>query len=431
MMLRRSRTNRRPFAVLDIGSSKICCLIADPDRHGGLHLIGQGTHASAGMRGGEISDLEAISEVIGKTVQTAEREAGLSMSSVTIVLPGGKPTSSIQTQTITLSDNTVNRRDMRRLMDRGTSRQTEGTHQPMQMQTLQYGLDEVRDISDPRGMRGRVLSVDYTVVSAARTSLANFREALALNHLSVDRFIHAGYAAGVACLSEEERDLGSTVIDFGGGTTAMATFMDGKLIYADSVPLGGHHVTTDIARILSTPIADAERLKAVEGSIMPIDTLATAPDLLKEAVKMGQSDNITLPGLGDMIEVGGKMIERNLLSAIIRPRIDEIIEMLMRRMEASKMQHAAGSRFILTGGASQLTGLNDFCGTSLGKTTTIGLPTGVTGLANDTISAGNAAAIGALIHVNRLDDDDPAERQTRTLPNGPIERIGAWLRDNL
>ena len=122
MKLRRSRANRRPFAVLDIGSSKICCLIADPDRQGGLHLLGQGTHASAGMRGGEISDLEAISEVIGKTVQAAEREAGLSLSSVTVVLPGGKPTSAIQTQSITLSDNTVNRRDMRRLMDKGTSR---------------------------------------------------------------------------------------------------------------------------------------------------------------------------------------------------------------------------------------------------------------------------------------------------------------------
>ena len=431
MKLRRSRANRRPFAVLDIGSSKICCLIADPDRQGGLHLLGQGTHASAGMRGGEITDLEAISEVIGKTVQAAEREAGLSMCSLTIVLPGGKPTSLIHRQSITLSDNTVKRRDMRRLMDKGANRQTEGTHQPMQMQTLQYGLDEVRDISDPRGMRGRVLSVNYTVVSAARTSLANFREALALNHLSVERFIHAGYAAGIACLSEEERDLGSTVIDFGGGTTAMATFMDGKLIYADSIPLGGHHVTTDIARILSTPIADAERLKAVEGSLMPIDALVTAPDPLKQAVKMGQSDNITLPGFGDMIEVGSKMIERNLLSAIIRPRIDEILEMLMRRMEAAKMQHAASSRFILTGGASQLTGLNDFCGSSLSKTTALGLPRGVNGMSNDTIGTGNAAAIGALIHVNRLEDDDPAERQTRTLPNGPIERIGAWLRDNI
>ncbi len=431
MKLRRSHTNRRPFAVLDIGSSKICCLIANPDRQGGLHLLGQGTHASAGMRGGEISDLDATSEVIGKTVQAAEREAGLSLSSVTVVLPGGKPTSAIQTQSITLSDNTVNRRDMRRLMDKGTNRQTKGTHQAMQMQTLQYGLDEVRDISDPRGMRGRILSVDYTIVSAARTSLANFREALALNHLSVNRFIHAGYAAGIACLSEEERYLGSTVIDFGGGTTAMGTFMDGKLIYAHSIPIGGHHVTTDIARILSASIADAERLKAVEGSIMPIGTLATAPNTLKKAVKMGRTDNINLPGLSDMVKVGGKMIERSLLSAIIRPRIEEILEMLMRRLETAKMQYAAGSRFILTGGASQLTGLNDFCASSLGKTTTLGLPSGMTGIADGTIGASNAAAIGALIHVNQLDDDDPAERQTRALPHGPIERISAWLRDNL
>lgn len=431
MKLRRNRANRRPFAVLDIGSSKICCMIADPDRQGGLHVLGQGTHASAGMRGGEISDLEAISDVVGKAVQAAEREAGLSVASVTIVLPGGKPFSSIQTQSITLSDNTVSRRDMRRLMDRGTTKEARPTHQPMQMQTLQYGLDEVRDISDPRGMRGRVLSVDYTVVSAAKTSLANFREALALNHLAVDRFVHAGYAAGIACLSEEERDLGSTVIDFGGGTTSMATFMDGKLIYADTVPLGGHHVTTDIARILSTPLADAERLKAVEGAIMPIDTMGIAPDPVQQALKLGQSDNITMPGLGDTINVGGKAIERNLLSAIIRPRIEEILEMLTTRMEAAKMQHAAGSRFILTGGASQLTGIGDFCSVNLGKTTAYGVPTGVTGLGNDTIGPGNVAAIGALIHVNRLDEDDPAERQTRTLPRGPIERIGAWLRDNL
>ncbi|MEL0206155.1 MAG: cell division protein FtsA [Alphaproteobacteria bacterium] len=431
MKFRRSRANRRPFAVLDIGSSKMCCMIGDPDRQGGLHLLGQGTHASAGMRGGEISDLEAVSEVIGKTVQAAERDAGISVDSVTVVLPGGRPASQIRTNAITLSDNTVSRRDMRRLMDKTAGHEPIQTHQPMQMQTLPYSLDEVRDIADPRGMRGRELGVNYTVISAAKTSLANFREALALNHLGVDRFIHAGYAAGTACLTEEERDLGSTLIDFGGGTTSLATFMDGKVIYADTVPIGGHHVTTDIARILSIPVADAERLKAVEGSIMPIDTLAVAPSPLQEAVKLGKSDNITLPGLGDTINVGGKVIERNLLSAIIRPRIDEILEMLMSRMAAAKMQHAAGGRLILAGGASQLTGLGDFCATTLDKTVKPGMPSGITGLTNDTNNAGHAAAIGALIHVNRLEDDDPAERQTRTLPHGPIERFGAWLRDNL
>ena len=194
--------------------------------------------------------------------------------------------------------------------------------------------------------------------------------------------------------------------------------------------LAGIMSPTDIARILSASIADAERLKAVEGSIMPNGTLATAPDTLKKAVKMGRTDNITLPGLSDMVKVGGKMIERSLLSAIIRPRIEEILEMLMRRLETAKMQYAAGSRFILTGGASQLTGLNDFCASSLGKTTTLGLPSGMTGIADGTIGPSNAAAIGALIHVNQL-DDDPAERQTRALPHGPIERISAWLRDNL
>jgi len=105
--------------------------------------------------------------------------------------------------------------------------------------------------------------------------------------------------------------------------------------------------------------------------------------------------------------------------------------MLMRRMAAAKMQHAAGSRFILTGGASQLTGLNDFCENNFGKATSLGRPMGVTGLSNDTTGPGNAAATGALLHISQLEDNDPAERQTRTLPNGPIERIGAWLRDNL
>ena len=430
MKLGRNRATRRPFAVLDIGSSKICCMIGEADRGGGIRVLGQGTHGSAGMRGGEVSNLDLLSEVIGKSVQAAENEAGVSVASVTVVLGGGKPVSAIHTQSITMSDTTVTNRDIRRLLDKNSDRSSQ-THQLMQLQTLQYGLDEVRGIVDPLGMRGRKLSVDYTIVSGAQTSLANFREALALNHLSVDRFIHSGYAAGLACLSDEERDLGSTIIDLGGGTTSLAIFMDGKMIYADSIAIGGNHVTTDIARILSTPTSEAERLKAIHGSIMPIDVMASAPSPLQQAVKLGRSDNITIPGLGDMIEAGGQTIERNLLSAIIRPRIDEILELLQNRMDAAKMKHAAGSRFVLTGGGSQLTGIRDFCAKELQKSIGLGMPSGITGLSDDDYGPGNAAAIGALIHVSRIEDDDPTERQTRTLPHGPIERFGAWLRDNL
>ena len=431
MKLRRNRKIRRPFAILDIGSSKICCMIGEVDKLGELRLLGQGTHASAGMRSGEVTALTAMSDAIGNAVQSAERAAGLSVASVSVVLPGGSPTSVFRRQEMTLSDSTVSRRDVRRLLDRCGAQQLEQAQQLMQLHPLHYSLDDVRGIADPAGMRGRRLSVDFLAVSALRTSLGNIIEALALNHLSAERFIHAGYAAGLTCLSGEDRELGSTVIDIGGGTSSIAIFMDGKLIYVDTVPVGGQHVSTDIARILSTPLAEAERLKAVHGSITPIDTMASAPSPVRQALQLGHSDNITLPGLGDVIEAGGKTIERKLLSAVIRPRVEEIVELLMDRMRAARMEYAAGNRFVLTGGGSQLTGIADFCAQLVGRNVILGQPSGIENLAVEETSRSSAAAVGALIHVGALTDDDPAERQTRTLPHGPMERLGAWFRDNL
>jgi cell division protein FtsA len=367
MNLRHRRSIGRPFAILDIGSTKICCMIGEIDREGELRLLGQGTHASAGMRAGEVTALTNLGDAIGQAVQSAERAANLSIASVTVVLPSGSPRSQVRTQDMTLSDSSVNRRDVRRLLDRCGAQTLDPALQLMQLHPLHYSLDDVRGIADPTGMRGRSLAVDFLNVTALRTSLTNIIEALAMNHLSAERFLHAGYAAGLACLSGEDRDLGSTVIDIGGGTSSIAIFMDGKLIYADTIPVGGQHVSTDIARILSTPLAEAERLKAVHGSITPVDTMAAAPSPVREALQLGMSDNITLPGLGDVIEAGGKTIERRLLSAVIKPRIEEIIELLMDRMRAARMDYAAGNRFVLTGGTSQLTGVADFCAQLVGR----------------------------------------------------------------
>ncbi|NCW30920.1 MAG: cell division protein FtsA, partial [Alphaproteobacteria bacterium] len=393
---------RRPFAVLDIGSSKICCMIGESDGSGGVRLLGHGTHASAGIRGGEVSDLEALSTVIGKTVQAAERDAGISVTSVTIVAPGGTPISSICTKSVRLSDAVVRRRDIDRLMARSDNGNFPENYQPMHLQTLQYGLDDVRGIADPRGMRGTNLSVDYTLVCGLRTSLANLREALALNHLETDRFLHSAYASGLACLSAEERDLGSVIVDMGGGTTSIAIFMEGKLVYVDTIKIGGNRVTTDIARVLSTPIAEAERLKAIDGSVMPTDITGVAPDQLREVVRLGRSDNITIPTLGTA-EVAGQTIERNLLSAIIRPRVEEILELLHTRMERARMEHTAGSRYVLTGGASQLTGLADLFAKQAKKSVGIGKPIGIAGLDEDSSGPGFAASTGALIHVSRIE----------------------------
>ena len=182
-------------------------MIGEIDKLGTLRLIGQGTHASAGMRAGEVNVLSEFSDAIGNCVQSAERAAGLSVTSVSVVMPGGRPRSAFGTQTMTLSDSTVSRRDIRRLLDRCGAQALDPSLQLMQFHRF-YSLDEMRGITDPAGMRGNKLSVDYLTVAASRTSLSNIIEALALNHLRVDRFIHAGYAAGLARLGDEERELG-------------------------------------------------------------------------------------------------------------------------------------------------------------------------------------------------------------------------------
>ena len=140
----------------------------------------------------------------------------------------------------------------------------------------------------------------------------------------------------------------------GGGTTSIAIFMEG-VVYVDTITIGGNHVTIDIASDLSTPVNDAERLKAIDGSVMPTEFASEAPDTLREVMRMGLSDNITIPSLDSTTtEIGGKTIERKLLSAIIRPRVEEILELLQNRMAKARMEHTAGSRFVLTGGVTMV-----------------------------------------------------------------------------
>ena len=228
MRLGSRRNSHKPFAILDIGSSKICCMIGEIDKLGTLSLIGQGTHASAGMRAGEVNVLSEFSDAIGNCVQSAERTAGLSITSVSVVMPGGRPHSAFGTQHMTLSDSTVSRRDIRGLLDRCGAQALDPALQLM-FHPLHYSLDEMRGIADPTGMRGKKLSVDYLTV-AARASLSNITEALALNHLRVDRFIRTGYAAGLTALARKTR--AGLHSHRSGGGTPLRDLHGRKLIYS-------------------------------------------------------------------------------------------------------------------------------------------------------------------------------------------------------
>jgi cell division protein FtsA len=246
---------------------------------------------------------------------------------------------------------------------------------------------------------------------------------LARCRLEVADIVIAPYAAGLAALVEDEINLGATIIDMGAGTTSVAVFYDGHLLHADSVPIGGSHVTADIARGLSTPLAHAERMKTLYGNAMSAGN--------------DEREMIDVPLMGEEDRSQSNHVPRSMLVGIIRPRIEETLELLRGRLEMTGYDKLAGRRVVLTGGASQLQGVTDLAANVLDKQVRRGRPLKIAGLADSTGGPAFAACAGLLIFAERRPDEAPAAvmaartRSTSQEPNGFMGRFGLWLRENL
>jgi cell division protein FtsA len=250
---------------LDIGTTKICCFIAriEDDQP---RVLGIGHQISRGVRNGQIIDLEAASASVLHAVHAAEEMAGETIEHVVANLSGGFSASRIIRAEIAVAGREIADPDMRRVLEHGYLMREPGDRQVIHSVPVGFSVDDSRGIRDPRGMLGERLGVNMHVVTASAASVRNHTSTVGRSHLEVDALVVSPYASGLACLVEDEIGLGVTVIDMGGGTTTIGVFFDGNLIFADYVPVGGGHVTNDIARGLSTPIAHAERMKTLFGS---------------------------------------------------------------------------------------------------------------------------------------------------------------------
>lgn len=211
-------------------------------------------------------------------------------------------------------------------------------------------------------------------------------------------------------------DLGCTVIDMGGGVTSIAVFQGGKLIYTDAVPVGGQHVTSDIARGLTTPLDKAERLKTFYGS-----AIASAND---------QNEMIDVPQLGEDERNHSNHVPRSLLIGIIQPRVEEIFELVRARLEDSGLGAAAGRRVVLTGGASQLPGLRDLGQSVLDKQVRLGRPIRISGLPDAVAGPAYATTAGLLTYITERSDEMPTRVIAHAEPESLMMRLRLWLREN-
>jgi len=245
--------------------------------------------------------------------------------------------------------------------------------------------------------------------------LRNLTLCIERGHLKVASISVAPYASGLATLVEDELRLGVTVIDLGGGTTTIAVFRDGEMIFADAVALGGAHITNDIARGLATPMAQAERLKTLFGS-----ALASPTD---------ERETIDVPVIGETDNEVVQQVPRSALMGIIRPRVEETFEHVKGRLESAGMDRIAGRRVVITGGGSQLQGIREVAARLLDKQVRLGRPIRISGLAEATAGPAFSACAG-LLRLAIKEPLAPVRDLEMDSAGGRLGRIGRWLKAN-
>ena len=421
--MKRGTTKNRNglIAALDVGSSKVCCFIAKAEGGARPRVIGIGQQASYGVKAGAVIDMETTEAAILNAVHAAEQMAGERIERVVVNLSGGYPDSSSVGVEVAIDGHEVGDSDLDRAVARshefdGTKDLVGNGRQLIHAIPTCYSIDGSRGIRDPRGMCGERLAVSMHFITAAAGAVRNLLNCVERCHLDVAGLVVSPYASGLSSLVDDETELGVTVIDMGGGTTTMAVFREGKVIYPDVVPGGGIHVTNDIARGLATPVVHAERLKALYGNAA--------------AVSEDETETIEVPQVGEE-ETSRQQIPRAKLDRIIRPRLEETFELVRARLEASGFDKIAGHRVVLTGGASQLTGVRELAAKLLDKQVRLGRPTRILGLAEATAGPAYATCAGLLTYAATAEAARPRRAEPQSgKPGDLFGRIGFWLREH-
>jgi cell division protein FtsA len=409
----------RPGLVtaLDIGSSKIACLIGRAD-HGSLRILGAALRESQGLRAGTVVSLGLVEESIRDCVAAAENHADARIQNVLISINCGQPVSVTSRAVMALDGDLVTDAHLRALLAEGRSKCVLDGHEIIQSAPTAYVVDEARGVRDPSGMYCQRIGVAMHTVAVKPSPLQNLKLAVERCHLNVVGSLFAPYASGLASLTEDEKQLGATLIDMGAGVTSIAVFLEGHLVHADVVPMGGWQVTTDLARMLSAPVSAAERTKTLFG--------AALGDLEAGA------DVVAISQMGEDGDGAAMRVPRSMLTRIIQARLEETLGEVQSRLRASGYDVAAGRRAVLTGGACQLAGVRELAARVLNKQVRIGRPQNLPGLPAACSGPDYATAVGLLLAGATMAPEalnpDPVDRPDNS---GGTGRLRRWLTGGL
>ena len=418
--------NQKIIGLLDIGSSKIVCLIVALDgirgeeELSGSRIIGVGHFWSKGIKAGVITDLDKAEEAVRACISQAETMAGVTLDDVVVSVNCGRLKSRNFSASAQTADGVVHDADVARIFNDARLFVERDGRLLVHMNRVGHRLDGCASGNDPRGMAARVLTADLHAVSADEAPVRNLLMLIERCYLNVSGLIIAPYASALGALSEDERRLGATCIDIGGGTTSFAVFIDGNMIFTDAIAVGSDHITYDIARQMQTPLAEAERIKALYGTLVH--------------ARSDEHDVFSYP-LADEEDGACGQATMAQLALIIRPRVSSLLALLKERLERSGLKSLAGERFVITGGGSQLVGMGEFAADVLGSPVRIGRPMatscGVSGLPHNVSSPAFSTVVGMLGASIDAGGELITYKDREVLFQGYLGRVGQWLKESL
>ena len=430
--MRKAAMQRGVIAVLDIGSSKIACLILrfdgpeklrDGDGVGSMagqssfRVIGAATTRSRGVRFGEIAVMNETERAVRTAVQAAQKMANVRVDHAIACFSGAEPRSYGLAGTWDLQDSVVSEQDVARVLaacdvpDIGEGREV------VHAQPVNFALDHRTGLGDPRGQIGNRLACDMHLLTVDAAVVQNLLYCIKRCDLELAGIASSAYVSGISSLVEDEQELGAACIDMGGGATGVSIFIKKHMIYADAVRMGGDHVTADISKGLQVPLTTAERIKTRFGGV--------------HATGMDDREMIDIGGDSGDWEKDRRQVSRTELIGIMRPRVEEILEETRARLDAAGFEHLPSQQIVLTGGGSQIPGLDGLATRILGQRVRLGRPLRVQGLPQAATGAAFASAVGLCLFAAHPQDewwdfDIPAERY----PARSMKRALKWFKDN-
>src|SRR2546426_6777804 len=334
------KDNKNLIVALDVGTSKVACLVAELRPDASLEILGMGGHESKGLKKGVVVNIEATVGAIQRALEEAELMADCKISSAFVGIAGSHIRSFNSTGMVAIKDREVSALDVERAIDTARAVNIPTDQQILHVLRQEFIIDGQEDVREPIGMSGVRLEVKVHIVTGAQSAAENIVKCVRRCGLEVDQLVLNPSASSHAVLTDDEKDLGVALVDIGAGTTDVAIFTDGAIRHTAVIPIAGDLITSDIAMALRTPTKDAEEIKVEYG---------VAKQLLADP-----SEQLEVPGLGDRPP---RMLSRQALAGVIEPRVEEIYSLVHQVIRESGYEEVLSSGIVITGGSAVMPGM--------------------------------------------------------------------------